>query len=82
MKNLLSLHEAIVVALINIDKETFTASFLDIARYIDKRGLFAERKGGIDLAEQVKLRSTLSSRQYDYLFYQIDDTHIQLRKHS
>ena len=36
MKNLLSLHESIVIALININKDTFTASFDEIATYIEK----------------------------------------------
>lgn len=35
MKNLLTLHEAIVIALINIDKESFTATFEEIAKYIE-----------------------------------------------
>ena len=67
MKNLLSLHEAITIALININKENFSASFEEIANYIEKRNLYPERKGNIDLATQVMLRSTKSKRKI-YLF--------------
>ena len=45
MKNQLFLHEALVVALINIDKVTFTASFEQIADYIENRGLYSKRRG-------------------------------------
>lgn len=78
MKNLLTLHEAIVIALINIDKVNFTATFNDIASFIDNRGLYTERKGGLDLAEQVMLRSTKSKGAYAYLFEQIDNETIRL----
>lgn len=79
MKNLLSLHEAIVIALININKETFTASFDEIATYIEKRNLYPERKGNVDLATQVMLRSTKSKGNYAYLFEQISENEIKLR---
>jgi hypothetical protein len=78
MKNLLSLHEAIVIALINIDKETFTASFDEIASFIEKRNLYPERKGNIDLSIQVMLRSTKSKGKYSYLFTQIDENQIKI----
>lgn len=78
MKNLLSLHEAIVVALININKETFTASFDEIACYIEKRNLYPERKGGVDLSTQVMLRSTKSKGNYSYLFEIVDNDKIKL----
>lgn len=80
MKNLLTLHEAIVIALINIDKESFTATFEEIAEYIERRELYKDRKGGIDLAKQVMLRSTKSKGNYVYLFEQIKDNSIKLRK--
>lgn len=79
MKNLLTLHEAIVIALINLNKENFTATFDEIAAYIDNRGLYPERKGGIDLAKQVMLRSTKSKGNYSYLFEQIDTNSVKLR---
>lgn len=80
MKNFLTLHEAIVIALINIDKESFTATFEEIAEYIEKRELYPNRKGGIDLTKQVMLRSTKSKGNYVYLFEQIKDNSIKLRK--
>lgn len=80
MKNLLSLHEAIVIALINLNKETFSATFDEIATYIEKRNLYPERKGNVDLATQVMLRSTKSKGNYLYLFEQIADNKIRLRK--
>lgn len=79
MKNLLSLHEAIVIALISINKETFTASFDEIACFIDKRELYRKRKGGIDLAKQIMLRATKSSGNYFYLFEQIGTHSIKLK---
>lgn len=79
MKNLLSLHEAIVIALININKDTFTASFDEIASYIDKKNLYPIRKGNIDLSTQVMLRSTKSKGNYFYLFTQVDENRIKLK---
>lgn len=78
MKNLLSLHEAIAIALININKETFTASFEEIADYIEKRNLYTERKGGIDLATQIMLRSTKSKGNYSYLFTRVGEDKIKI----
>jgi hypothetical protein len=79
MKNLLALHEAIIVALVNIDKQTFTASFEEIADYIENRNLYPERKGGVDLATQVMLRSTKSKGNYSYLFTEVNENHIKLK---
>ena len=70
MKNLLNLHEAIVLAL--VDNESRTASFDEIVEFIQKRNLFPERKGGISLAKQVMLRSTKSGNRYAYLFGIVD----------
>lgn len=80
MKNLLSLHEAIVIAIINLDKENFTATFQDIADYIEVRNLYPERKGEISLAEQVMLRSTKAKGAYMYLFEEVDENTIRLRR--
>lgn len=78
MKNLISLHEAIAIALINIDKKTFTASFDEVATYIEKRNLFPEREGNVDLTTQVMLRSTKSKGNYSYLFVRVGDDRIKL----
>lgn len=80
MKNLLTLHEAIVIALINIDKINFTASFQEIAYFIEKRNLYPDRKNGVNLAKQVMLRSTKSNSKYYYLFERIDEENIKLKK--
>jgi hypothetical protein len=66
MKNPLKLHEAIAVVLLNCVNRT--ATFEDIAKVIDKRMLFPERKGGIALAEQIKLRTSISSSKYRHWF--------------
>jgi len=79
MKNLLSLHEAIVVALINLDRQNFTATFEQIAGYITKRYLYPIRKGNISLSEQIMLRSTKSKNKYSYLFESVDSNTIKLR---
>lgn len=79
-KNLLSLHEAIVIALINLDKETFTGTFQEIANYIEKRNLYPERKGNIPLADQVMLRSTKAQGAYSYLFESAGESSIRLRR--
>jgi len=79
MKNLLTLHEAIVIALINIDKQNFTASFQEIAYFIEKRNLYPHRKGGIDLSKQIMLRSTKANKSYAYLFEIAGENKIKLK---
>lgn len=79
MNNPLFLHEAVVIALINLDKKTYSASFEDIADYIEKRGLFIDRKGNISLSTQVMLRTTQSQGRYYYLFKRIGKDKICLR---
>lgn len=76
-KNLLSLHEAIVVALIN--QPTRTANFDEIAKFIESRNLYSERKGNIPLATQVMLRSTKAKGAYRHLFNNIGAGYIKLR---
>jgi hypothetical protein len=76
-KNLLSLHEAIVVALIN--QPGRIASFQQIADFIEKRNLYPERKGNIPLATQVMLRSTKAKGAYRHLFEDIGAGFIRLR---
>ena len=76
-KNLLSLHEAIVIALIN--KPNRTASFDEIKLFIEQRELYPERKGDVDLATQVMLRSTKAKGAYKHLFEQMSNDTIRLR---
>ena len=76
-KNLISLHEAIVIALIN--KPDRTATFEEIADFITERSLYPERKGNILLATQVMLRSTKANGAYHHLFEQIDKDTISLK---
>lgn len=66
MKNLLSLHEAVAVVLLG--KINRTASFQEIADEIEKRKFFPERKGGIELAKQIQLRTSIASSRYKHLF--------------
>jgi len=76
-KNLLTLHEAIVIALIqnNIRRATFD----EIAAFIEKRNLYPVRKGNIPLARQVMIRSTKSKGAYSDLFTYIGMNCIELR---
>ena len=77
MKNLLKLHEAIAVVLLN--NQNRTATFQTIADDIEKRGLFPNRKGGISLSEQVKLRTSLKSSKYKDRFEFIPPNVIRLK---
>jgi len=77
MKNILTLHEAIAVALLN--KPDRQATFEEIALFIEKRKLFPVRKGGIPLATQVMLRSTKSSGRYKHLFEEISGGKVKLK---
>jgi hypothetical protein len=76
-KNLLSLHEAVIVALINQRERTMTIE--QISNFITKRSLYPERKGNVTLATQIMLRTTKSNGTYEMLFEQIDDNTIRLR---
>ena len=77
MKNLLTLHEAIVIALLT--HKNRTATFDNIAKIIEKRNLFPIRKGETSLSQQVMLRSTKSKNFYSHLFEQIDEKTIRLK---
>jgi hypothetical protein len=66
MKNLLKLHEAIAIVLLG--QPNRTATFQVIADEIERRKLFQERKDGISLSEQIKLRTSISSSRYKYWF--------------
>lgn len=76
-KNLLSLHEAIVVALINSPERT--ATFAQIEKFIEERELYTIRDGNISLATQIMLRSTKSNGNYSHLFEQVGEESIKLR---
>ncbi|TWJ02209.1 hypothetical protein JN11_01180 [Mucilaginibacter frigoritolerans] len=77
MKNLLKLHEAIALALLN--KESRTCTYDEIANFIEKRGLFSVRKGNITLSKQVMLRSTKSNQRYSHWFEALDNSSIRFR---
>lgn len=76
-KNLLRLHEAIAIVLLN--KPNKSADFEQIAFEIDKRKLYPNRKGNISLSKQIQLRSAISSSKYlDTWFKKISETEIKL----
>ena len=77
IKNILSLHEGIVLALIN--QPNRTASFEEIANFITTRNLYPNRKGNISLATQVMLRSTKAKGAYAHLFEEVGKEYIRLR---
>ena len=66
MKNILTLHEAVAVVLLKLPNRT--ATFQSVADEIERRNLFSERKGGITFAEQIKLRTSISSSKYKHWF--------------
>lgn len=75
-KNLLSLHEAIVVALVN--QPTRIASFDDIAKFIDERKLYPEGNREIPLSTQIMFLAT-NTEDYTHLFEYIGAGYIRLR---
>lgn len=77
MKNLLTLHEAVAVILVNEPDKT--ATFQRISYRIEKRKLFPNRKGGITLAEQIRLRTAISSSRYKTLFEFIEPDRLRLK---
>jgi hypothetical protein len=78
-KNLVSLHEAIAIALLN--QPTRTASFQEIADFIEERDLCPNREGNIDLSKQVKLRYTKAKGAYNHLFEEVGNDSIRLRNY-
>lgn len=76
-KNLISLHEAIEIALLS--KTNRTASFEEIAKFIEARDLCPIRDGNIPLSTQIMLRSTKSRGVHTHLFEQISPDSIRLR---
>ena len=75
MKNLLTLHEAVILVLLK--KPNRTASFNEIAIEIEKRNLFPERKGNISLSKQVELRTSISSSNYKHMFEKVSQNEIK-----
>jgi hypothetical protein len=67
MKNLLRLHEAIAVVLLS--KPDRRATFEEIAKEVEKRNLFPNRKGGIELSEQIRIRTSIASSRYKSWFH-------------
>lgn len=76
-KNIISLHEAVVLSLLN--EPMRTANFKKIAQFINKRNLCPIRKGGVSLEDQVMLRTTKSKGKYSYLFEDLGAGFIRLR---
>ncbi|MBI5541445.1 MAG: hypothetical protein HY951_15375 [Bacteroidia bacterium] len=75
MKNLLKLHEVVVL----LNQPDKTATFQTIADEVEKRNLFPNRKGGITLAKQIKLRTAIKSSKYKQLFEYIKPDTIKLK---
>lgn len=76
--NLLKLHEAIVVVLIN--KPNREATFDEIANEIASRNLYIKPKDGkFPVASQIMLRTTKSGGAYSHLFESTDSGKIKLR---
>ena len=76
-KNLLTLHEAISIALLSEPKRE--ATFEQVASFIKRRKLFPNRKGGIPLETQIILRATKSRGNYSHLFEQVAENRIRLK---
>jgi hypothetical protein len=76
-KNLLGLHEAVAVAL--LDKPNWEASFDEIAAFIVDRNLCPNRDGGLPLATQIMRRATKSKGSYVKFFEQTGEDRIRLR---
>lgn len=79
-KNLISLHEAIAIALVS--KPNRTASFEEIATFIEERNLCPIREGNIPLSTQVMLRSTKSKGAHHHLFEEVGTNAIRLRNYN
>ena len=75
-KNLVSLHEAIAIALLN--EPSREATFEEIASFIEERNLCSIRDGGLPLSTQVMLRSTKSGGTYGHWFEQTAENKIRL----
>ncbi|TCC94181.1 hypothetical protein EZ428_05225 [Pedobacter frigiditerrae] len=77
MRNILTLHEAIAIVLLNMSDRK--ATFIEIANEIENRNFYPNRKGNISLAKQIKLRSAINSSPYLNTWFEvISDTEIRL----
>lgn len=76
-KNLIRLHEAVVLALIN--EPMRTANYEKIAGFISKRNLFTNRKGNVSLETQIMLRCTKSNGAYGKYFEDLGAGFIHLK---
>jgi hypothetical protein len=78
-KGKLHLHEAIVVAVINLNKKTFQATCEEIQDYIEKRELYMQEEGEQPIEVQTYLRTFCSQRKYSYLFETVGKDTVKLR---
>ncbi|NOS54648.1 MAG: hypothetical protein HOP37_00145 [Cyclobacteriaceae bacterium] len=76
MKNLLKLHEAIAVVLLNKPKRT--ANTEEIAKEINKRGLYKRKDGKPLPAYQIMMRSKLNNGRYAYQFEYLKGDRVKL----
>jgi hypothetical protein len=74
--NILKLHEAIAVVLLNKPKRTATIE--EIANEINRRGLYKRKDGKALPAYQVMMRSKLSKQRYIYLLKPMDNDKVRL----
>ena len=76
MKNLLTLHEAVILVLLK--KPNRTANFEEIAKEIERRNLYPKREENITLSKQIELRTSISSSKYKHLFKKVSENEIKL----
>jgi hypothetical protein len=77
MKNLITLHEAVAIALLN--RPTRMATFEELSEVIENRNLFPIRKGNITLAKQIELRTSIVSSKYKNWFEVIKPNILKLK---
>jgi len=77
MANVLKLHEAIIVVLIN--KSNRVATTEEIAKEINKRDLYKKKDLSEVEAGQIKLRTKLSNGAYHHLFEFIEPNIVKLK---
>lgn len=80
MKNLLFLHEAIIVVL--MDTPNRTATFNEIANKISERKLYYKKNGDMPDANQIRMRTTLANGQYHHIFELIEPDMVRLRNYN
>jgi len=77
MKNILKLHEAIAVVLLNCPKRKASIDF--IAKEINRRSLYSRKDVKPIPSYQIMMRSKLSGGKYSYLFKFISPNIVQLK---